>query len=74
MKFVQYFDGHIVINLFGILIRIKKSGKPRNIILNESGITEIKRDEKIIAIPYLLHALAIACQTTNVLKLSNLKN
>ena len=48
MKFVQYFDGHIVINLFGILIRIKKSGKPRNIILNESGITEIKRDEKII--------------------------
>ena len=27
MKIVQYFDGHIVINLFGLMIRIKKKGK-----------------------------------------------
>ena len=38
MKFVQYFDGHIVINLFGLLIRIKKSAKPKVITVNECGI------------------------------------
>ena len=27
MKFVQYFDGHIVINIFGLLIRVKHSFK-----------------------------------------------
>lgn len=27
MKFVQYFDGHIVINFFGLLIRVKHSFK-----------------------------------------------
>ena len=27
MKLIKYFDGHIIINLFGLIIRIKKRGK-----------------------------------------------
>ena len=48
MKFVQYFDGHIIINFFGLIIRIKKNCKPKNISLNTKGITDIKRNEQVI--------------------------
>ena len=48
MKFLQYFDGHIVINLFGILIRIKKNCRKRHIEVNEYGITKDKREQKLI--------------------------
>ena len=49
MKLVQYFDGHIVINIFGLMIRIKKSRKyncpePKEWGLNNSE----KRDKEII--------------------------
>lgn len=48
MKFVRYFDGHIIINLFGLLIRIKKNCKPRVIDLSESGVTSCKREVPVI--------------------------
>ena len=38
MKFVQYFDGHIVINLFGLLIRVKHSFKYKCPEVVECGI------------------------------------
>ena len=49
MKLIQYFDGHIVINLFGLMIRIKHNRKYNCPILTEYGInTEENRDKKII--------------------------
>ena len=48
MKFVRYFDGHIIINLFGLLIRIKKNCKPKEIKLNTKVVTDIKREEPLI--------------------------
>ncbi len=39
MKFVQYFDGHIVINFFGLLIRVKHSFKYNCPEVVECGIT-----------------------------------
>ena len=48
MKFVRYFDGHIIINLFGLLIRIKKNCKPRVIDLSESGVASCKREVPVI--------------------------
>ena len=39
MKFLQYFDGHIVINFFGLLIRIKHSFKYKCPEVVECGIT-----------------------------------
>ena len=39
MKLVQYFDGHIVINLFGLLIRVKHSFKYKCPEVVECGIT-----------------------------------
>lgn len=48
MKFIQYFDGHIVINLFGLMIRIKKRGKYECPYVNECGINIPKRDVPII--------------------------
>ena len=48
MKLVRYFDGHIIINLFGIIIRIKHS-KPYNCPeVTSLGVTKIKREEKVI--------------------------
>ncbi len=38
MKFVQYFDGHIVINFFGLLIRVKHSFKYKCPEVVECGI------------------------------------
>lgn len=46
MKLVQYFDGHIVINLFGLLIRIKHSFKYKCPEVKECGVTE--NPEKIV--------------------------
>lgn len=40
MKLIQYFDGHIVINLFGLMIRIKKSRKFICPEVNEMGIKD----------------------------------
>lgn len=48
MKLIQYFDGHIVINLFGILIRIKKSFPYSCPEVNELGVTKFKREERVI--------------------------
>ena len=48
MKLIQYFDGHIIINLCGLLIRIKKNRKPKNIALKECGITDKKREMPLI--------------------------
>lgn len=39
MKFVQYFDGHIVINFFGLLIRVKHSFKYKCPEVVECGVT-----------------------------------
>ena len=39
MKLVQYFDGHIVINFFGLLIRVKHSFKYKCPEVVECGIT-----------------------------------
>lgn len=38
MKLVQYFDGHIVINILGLMIRIKKERKFNLAPLNEYGL------------------------------------
>ena len=49
MKLIQYFDGHIVINLFGLFIRIKKEQKyncPE--VLNTGTNTEEKNNPEII--------------------------
>lgn len=46
MKLVQYFDGHIVINLFGLLIRIKHSFKYKCPEVKECGVAE--NSEKIV--------------------------
>ena len=46
MKLVQYFDGHIVINLFGLLIRITHSFKYKCPEVKECGVTE--NPEKIV--------------------------
>lgn len=48
MKFIQYFDGHIVINLFGLLIRIKHSFKYKCPEVKECGIMEIKREVPVV--------------------------
>lgn len=49
MKFIQYFDGHIVINLFGLMIRIKHFRKYNCPDVIENGInTEENREKKII--------------------------
>ena len=44
MKFVRYFDGHIIINLLGVIIRIKHS-KPYDCPeVTSLGVTKIKRE------------------------------
>jgi len=49
MKIIQYFDGHIIINLFGLILRIKHNKKYNCPEVIENGInTEEKRDKKII--------------------------
>lgn len=49
MKLIQYFDGHIVINFLGLMIRIKKRGKYNCPEVKECGINKEKvRDKKII--------------------------
>ena len=49
MKLIQYFDGHIVINLFGIFIRIKKEQKYNCPEVRNIGIsTEEKNNPEII--------------------------
>lgn len=41
MKPVQYFDGHIVINLFGIMVRIKKSFPYKCPEVKECGVNKL---------------------------------
>lgn len=49
MKLVQYFDGHVIINIFGLIVRIKKTRKYNVPIVSETGINTVqKRDTKII--------------------------
>ncbi len=54
MKLIQYFDGHLVINFLGLLIRIKtekfwdKNEQYKNITLKEIGINSELRDIPII--------------------------
>lgn len=49
MKIITYFDGHIIINFLGLIIRIKKSRKYKCPEPKEFGLnTEIVRDKKII--------------------------
>ena len=48
MKFIQRFDGHLVINIFGILIRIKQNFPYSCLEVNELGVTKLKREEKVI--------------------------
>jgi len=43
MKFIQYFDGHIIINFFGLLIRIKHYVKCKCPEVKIRGITDIPR-------------------------------
>ena len=48
MKLIQYFDGHIVINLFGLMIRIKHNRKFKCPEPKELGITTEKRETPVI--------------------------
>ena len=49
MKLIQYFDGHIVINLFGLLIRIKHNRKFNCPEVNKIGVnTKESRENKVI--------------------------
>ena len=48
MKLIQYFDGHIVINFFGLIIRIKQNCKYVCPDVKELGITNGKRDIPIV--------------------------
>ena len=49
MKLIQYFDGHIVINFFGLLIRIKHNRKYDCPEPSECGINQnLQRETKII--------------------------
>jgi len=48
MKLIQYFDGHIVINLLGIFIRIKKKGNYICPDVSKCGINKEKRQTPII--------------------------
>ena len=48
MKLIKYFDGHIVINLFGLMIRIKHNKKYNCPEVKSLGINESKRDVPII--------------------------
>ena len=49
MKFIQYFDGHIVVNIFGLIIRIKKGKKYVCPNITEYGINKnSERDNKVI--------------------------
>ena len=49
MKLFRYFDGHIVINLFGLMIRIKKERKFNCPEVKEIGINQSEqRDKQII--------------------------
>ena len=50
MKFVRYFDGHIIINLFGLLIRIKKNCRPKNITVNEIGVRQSRKEDEELVI------------------------
>lgn len=48
MKLFQYFDGHIVINIFGLMIRIKHP-KPFDCPeVTALGVTKLKREERVI--------------------------
>lgn len=48
MKFVRYFDGHIIINLLGVIIRIKHSRPYDCPEVTSLGVTKIKREEKVV--------------------------
>jgi len=49
MKYIQYFDGHIVINLFGLMIRIKHNCRYTCPEVTKNGLnTEESRKNKII--------------------------
>ena len=49
MKLIQYFDGHIVINIFGLLIRIKSNRKYVCPDVSKIGINkEDNREKKVI--------------------------
>ncbi len=48
MKLIQYFDGHFVINLFGLMIRIKHNKKFNCPEVKSLGINESKRALPII--------------------------
>ena len=48
MKLIQYFDGHIVINLLGIFIRIKKKKRYNCPDVSKCGINKEKRQTSII--------------------------
>lgn len=48
MKFIQYFDGHIVINFLGILIRIKHNFRYKCPEVFEMGITDLKREIPVV--------------------------
>lgn len=48
MKLIQYFDGHIVINLFGLIIRVKYNKKYNCPEVNTSGINVPMREVPVI--------------------------
>ena len=48
MKFIQRFDGHLVINFCGILIRIKQNIPFNCPEVKELGVTRLKREKKVI--------------------------
>lgn len=48
MKLIQYFDGHVVINLFGLMIRLKKKNKYLSPEPKNTGINDKQRDVPVI--------------------------
>lgn len=48
MKIIQRFDGHLVINILGILIRIKQNFPYSCPEVKELGVTKLKREERVI--------------------------
>lgn len=48
IKFIRYFDGHVVINFFGLIIRIKHNKKYQCPDVTESGINNAERKDNII--------------------------
>ncbi len=72
MKPVQYFDGHIVINLFGIMIRIKKSFPYKCPEVKECGVTA-NSEKIVVSLTSFPERINIAVKTIKTLLTQTMK-